>query len=175
MLGQIHAGIEDLLIVGISQIRHRARVVQPNDIDSTLLATSRISLRCKMKKCLSIITESLSLYSNSTILKRTCHKATSTYSLRMSHKPVGNGLLKMTLRPVRTKRSPAGGTVVAGQRPLINGSPLKDVSLRTYIDWVHHNFACDGTQELIRNYWHRSRHLRLLITYFLRKPNTNIQ
>jgi len=73
---------------------------------------------------------------------------------------------------VGTQWGPAGGTVVAALlRPLIDSSPLKDVSLRTYIDGVRHDFPRNRAQKLIRNCdYRRCRHLRLLITYFLRGP-----
>ena len=84
----------------------------------------------------------------------------------MNRKPIRDRLLEMTLRPVGTQWGPAGGTVVAALlRPLINGRPLKYVTLRTHIDRVHHDFTRNRAQKLIRNY-DCCGHLRLLITYF---------
>ena len=164
MPSQIHACIEDLLIVRINHLRHRARVIQCNKNNNRLSCIRRITLRSDMEKVLSTkrICEGRSSQLKSSILEgRCCNRSSHRW---MNCQPRLNCTLKMTLRPMRSKWSPACGTIVATLgRPAVNSSPLKDVSLSTDIDRIGHNFTRDWTQELIRNYRGiRDAHFELL-------------
>ena len=167
MLGKVHAGIEDFLVLRVSQLGHGARVIQTEDVETTLLSSTRVCCYSDVEIVLAVIIKGLGHCADHTILERERSATYGDTRLRMCHQPVSDGLLEMALWPVRTEGSPAGGTVVTGQRPLIDSRPLKDVALRAHIDGIYHDFTRDRAQELIRNCdYRRRRHLRLLITRF---------